>query len=94
MGHHVTSSLNSGIAGLELIGENFSNTWLVKKERVKDPISDEGREAIGGKEGSVCSKSKAAGIRIAQEACTPMRASANHAVKIRNLSEEWDMTLY
>lgn len=91
----VKAEVNSGIARLGLIENNIWVTWLMKKERVKDTISDEEMEVIGGKEGSVCSKRKEASItRSTQKACTCTRASANQAVKIWNPSEERNMILY
>lgn len=56
------AEINSIIARLGLIGNSIWDTWLVKKERVKDTISDEGTEVISGKESSVCSKRKALSI--------------------------------
>lgn len=91
----VKAGINSGIVRLGLIGNSIWDTRVVKKERVKDTISDEGTEVISGKEGSVCSKRKAASIAIGtQKACTCTRASANQAVKIWNPSEERNMILY
>lgn len=73
----VKTGLNSGIARLGFTGSSIWDTWLVKKESVKDTISDEGMEVIDGKEGSVCSKKKAVSItRSTQKACTCTRASA------------------
>ena len=43
--------MNSGIAILGLMGKNIQTTWLVKKERAKNSISNEGREVVGGEKG-------------------------------------------
>lgn len=68
----------------------------VKKEGVKQKtICDQGWEVINRKEGSICSRRKAANIRgCTQKTCTYIHASANEAVKTGNLSEEQNMILY
>lgn len=60
----VKPGINSGIARLGLTGRFLEYMAGVKNKRVKQKtISDEGREVIGGQEGSVCSEKKAACIK-------------------------------
>lgn len=68
----------------------------MKKQRVKqEPICDDGRQGIGGKQSSVSRKREAISIRGSiQKACAGTHSSANQAVKTQDVSEEQNMILY